>query len=125
MENTCLWRIFKIKEIEALNPCNLVRNATKTLSFLAHCRRDCNGRRGLVVSVEGSEGRVASSSDSRSTPSVKTAMSWSIVMSAARLAGIEARLLVRLSIAMRMVRVYATSEWTWDTIFGVSLVAET
>jgi hypothetical protein len=66
-----------INEIEPLNPCNLVSNAVKVLSFLAHCKRVCRGIRGLVDSGGGREGRDASISENKRTPSVNTAMSSS------------------------------------------------
>jgi hypothetical protein len=66
-----------INEMDPLNPCNLVSNAAKVLSFLAHCRRVWKGIRGLVGSVGGWEGRDASSSENKRTPSVNTAMSSS------------------------------------------------
>jgi hypothetical protein len=80
--------------------------------------------RELVDSLWSREGRASSISENKRTPSVKIATSWSSLMRAARLTGTEARFLVRLSKAKRMMRVCATSEWTWVTIAGISFAAE-
>lgn len=113
--------------IDCLKACSLVTIAERLPFFLTQCIDNHKRAPELVVSAGGSVCSVDSSSENRRTPSVRTAMSWSTLISEAYFTA-EVPLPLESFVenccsAVRIVLVARVSVSSWAASFGASLVA--